>query len=486
MLDAMEMTSHQDLACRRAEYGAASMRAKSIYYGLLNERGTDPGQVDEMARAASRVFLTRQLEAARNLSSDLPEDVRSWPAWSAGNTQEVGRQYREYLSARKAGGERQYFGSKSHALYFLRAVAPTKMVDGAWLYGLVQRWNEERFSSLIRIYLEELGEGLPGKNHVVLYRKLLASHDCDRWDDLDDDHFTQGAIQLSLAHHADDFLPEVIGFNLGYEQLPLHLLISAYELNELNIDPYYFTLHITVDNVATGHARKSLQAVTDALPRLADRNSFYQRVINGYKLNMLGAGTHSAIESFDLVTELLSVLKAKATVGAQLHSDYCRVAGRTVTDWLSEPGQLPAFLEGLEKAGWIKRNQDPENSRFWKLIEGERAEMFGVFNAYERQLIYDWIGGSSTAGAGAERSAECKVPAQRSFRAERRLLNRYGQHVAGARDEFSAELKYLEERLAGCSNAEDTMALLSGLMSPANHHTAAGLTATRIFTRLFS
>src|SRR5690606_9289206 len=107
--------------------------------------------------------------------------------------------------------------------------------------GLLHRWDDARFAPLIRIYLEELGEGLPDKNHVLLYRKLLASHGCEQQDNLSDDHFTQGAIQLSLAHHAADFLPEVIGFNLGYEQLPLHLLITAYELNELGIDPYYFT-----------------------------------------------------------------------------------------------------------------------------------------------------------------------------------------------------------------------------------------------------
>ncbi len=56
-----------------------------------------------------------------------------------------------------------------------------------------------------------------------------------QWDDLSDDHYIQGALQLAMAHHADQFLPEIIGFNLGYEQLPLHLLITAYELKELGI-----------------------------------------------------------------------------------------------------------------------------------------------------------------------------------------------------------------------------------------------------------
>ena len=115
-------------------------------------------------------------------------------------------------------------------------MAPTKLVDGAWLYGLLQRWDDARFTALIQTYLEELGDGLPEKNHVVLYRKLLASQGCDDWRELDDEHFVQGAIQLALAEHAEQFLPEIIGFNLGYEQLPLHLLITSYELTELGVD----------------------------------------------------------------------------------------------------------------------------------------------------------------------------------------------------------------------------------------------------------
>jgi hypothetical protein len=80
-------------------------------------------------------------------------------------------------------------------------------VDGAWLYGTLEKWQDPRFTALIRTYLEELGEGLPTKNHVVLYRKLLELQGCDRWDDLPDDHYVQGAIQLSLAYNAERFCP---------------------------------------------------------------------------------------------------------------------------------------------------------------------------------------------------------------------------------------------------------------------------------------
>jgi hypothetical protein len=486
---------------RRLPRPTSEEGSKSLYFNLLKK------DVTAQTLGASRSFLQSQLKATRNLASDLPDEIYAVSSWIEQNTEHIGQQYQEYLNERKAGGGRRYFSNKAHALYFLKCVAPTKLVDGAWLYGLVHRWDDVRFSSLIKIYLEELGEGIPTRNHVALYRELLASHGCEQWSSLPDPYFVQGAIQLSLAYNAREYLPEVIGFNLGYEQLPLHLLITAYELNELGIDPYYFTLHVTVDNAATGHARKSLQGLLDASPWVGDATAFYQRVMDGYKLNMLGVGTTSVISSFDLNKELVSIFRQKSAAGRQVHSDYCRVGGRTVNDWLSDPGQIPAFLESLEKAGWIKRHQDPQNSRFWNLIQGDRAEMFGVFTAYEQQVIYEWISGDMAASAN--RSGPGR-PQQLTYKAKRRLLETLGQnpsrrpHPATARgvirrhvlnddaangngpDEFNADLRMLEETLASLSSKEETMAMLAQLMAPSTHHTAVGLMATRIYTRLMT
>lgn len=324
---------------------APHSEAKQIYFDLLREKP------DDLASVRSRWYLTKQLENVARCASDLPEDPANLPSWCAANTVRVGEQYRQYLDGRKDGQPRRYFTNKSHALYFLKGVAPTKLVDGAWLYGLLKRWQEPRFQTLIQTYLEELGEGDPDKNHVVIYKKLLATHGCQQWTTLGDSYFVQGTIQLALAQHTAHFLPEVIGYNLGYEQLPLHLLICAYELNELGIDPYYFTLHVTVDNAATGHAMQAVQAVFDALPQVSDKDDFYRRMTNGYKLNNLGASTNSVIAGFDLEGELLSVLSAKSKLGAQLHSDYCKVAGKSVNEWLSNPAQLKRFLDSLQAEG---------------------------------------------------------------------------------------------------------------------------------------
>ncbi|MCQ4319059.1 iron-containing redox enzyme family protein [Stutzerimonas stutzeri] len=461
--------------------------SRALYFALLDA----PDDAAVRNRAAD--YLNAQLDEASALPCDLPHDPAGLGACLDAHTAKVGGQYQAYLDERRAGGPRRYFTSKAHALHFLRAVAPTKLVDGAWLYGLLQRWDDARFTSLIQTYLEELGEGQPEKNHVVLYRKLLASQGCDDWQTLDDDNFVQGAIQLALAEHAEQFLPEVIGFNLGYEQLPLHLLISAYELSELGVDPYYFTLHVTVDNADNGHAKKAIQGLLAAWPQVGDGEAFYRRVMNGYRLNELGASTLSVIGGFEPEQEVLRVLEKKAGVGQFVHSDYCRFDGRTVNQWLAEPEQIPQFIETLQRRSWIKRHQDPQHSRFWQLITGEQAPMFGVFSAHEQQLIHDWIAGDWLAEQAPTRGKPQPSLAQRQvpFSSRRRssterpakpALVQQGQPVS----DFDQETLLLEQQLTQLPTREARMRHLLPLLAPTRHHSAAGLLATRIFTGLFN
>jgi hypothetical protein len=461
------------------------MRAKPLYFALLDN--------PEEVMAEAQDFLRAQIDLARCEPDELPESVTQLAGWIQGRSEAVGLAYREYLNARKNGAARRYFTTKSHALAFIKGAAPTKLVDGAWLYGVLPHWENPDFHPLIKTYLEELGDGVPDKNHVTLYRRLLASHGCEHWEGLSEDYFVQGAIQMALAHSARDFLPEIIGYNLGYEQLPLHLLITSYELNELGIDPYYFTLHVTVDNAGSGHAHKAVQALRNLMAQASDPAAFYRRVLDGYRLNELGASTTSIIGGFDLEAELIEIFSAKAVVGQNMHSDYCRVAGRSINDWLAEPAQIPAFMAAMEGAGWIKRGEPVENSRFWRLIQGERAEMFGVFSAYEQQVLRDWI--MSTR----DDSTATRTGRVLSHRARQRTLDTLNQHVersgyperglirrrsGGAGAAGDSELRQLEEKVAAAAGKPEAMAMLARLMSPAVHHTAIGLMATRMYSQL--
>lgn len=436
-----------------------------IYQDLL----TEPRNGKQLARD----FLETCLQDAAALPCDLPGSPSELHAWSFRGVKKVTQDYAAYLARRRAGGGRQYFTQRAHALCFLRSVAPTKLVDGAWLYGTLPHWRDVRLQPLVRTYLEELGDGVPGQNHALMYRRLLATEGCDELSHLDDSLYLQGAIQLALGHMADDYLPEVIGYNLGYEQLPLHLLISAFELDELDIDPYYFLLHVTIDNSATGHAAKAVRAVLDNLPQVGDAKNFYRRVALGYRLNDLGESSHSIISGFDLEQELFSMFEHKRAIAGQVHSDYCRIEGRTVNQWLSADESISGFLDALQSRGWIKRHQDPVNSRFWSLVQGEGAEMFGVFNAYEQQLIHDWIAGDWL------RMPAAAQPITRPFQ-----KNRHRSGVLPApQSELHSEQQLLQEQLQRMNPAQQEARLIE-LLAPVYHPTSAGLTATRIFSAL--
>lgn len=475
----MQLTRSQPIAALPVAVETGTP-ARSLYFSLLEAR--------EDAHDHAAEYLNARLDEAAALPCDLPQDPSGLGDWLEGHLTKVGAEYQSYLDGRRAGAPRRYFSSKAHALHFLQGVAPTKLVDGAWLYGLLQRWNDARFTMLIQTYLEELGEGQPEKNHVVLYRKLLASQGCDDWQHLDDDNFVQGAIQLALSEHAEQFLPEVIGFNLGYEQLPLHLLISAYELTELGIDPYYFTLHVTVDNADNGHAKKAIQGLLAAWPQVGDSAEFYRRVRNGYRLNDLGASTLSVIAGFDAEQEVVRVLEKKAAVGQFLHSDYCRFDGRTVNQWLAEPELIPQFLETLQRRNWIKRHADPQQSRFWQLINGEQGPMFGVFSAHEQQLIHDWIAGDWLAEQAPTRGKpHPSLAGRRSpFTRPAPLDKRTPAASGGCASDFDEETHLLEQQLAQLPDRDSRMRHLLPLLAPTRHHSAAGLLATRIFTGLFN
>ncbi|MGJ7550688.1 iron-containing redox enzyme family protein [Pseudomonas alloputida] len=351
----------------------------SRYQALLS--GQDHG---------TRQWLVAKLAEASLLSDDLPDTPGQLDAWSARHTAQVAHEHALYLEQRRQGAPRRYFANRSQALWFLQQVAPTKAVDGAWLHATLSHWHDPRFHGLIRTYLEELGDGDPRSNHVLIYQRLLSRLGCLEPLALDDERYLQGTLQLALGRYGDSFLPEVIGYNLGYEQPPLHLLITTHELAELGIDGQYFQLHVTIDNAASGHARNAIRAVQQLCPE-QDIEKFYRRVRHGYRLNDFGIAAPTLISRFDLEAELLAALERKRAFGQFMHADRCRLQQRTVNQWLAEPGLLPGFLQALQSHGWIKRGQNPSDSRWWSLIEGPSAPMFGVFNAYEKQLWHDWI-----------------------------------------------------------------------------------------------
>lgn len=418
------------------------------------------------ARAEAAAWLHTQLASPDLPACELPDTPDALPAWMAAHTAGVARAFAQYLRERREGAPRRYFGTCAQALHFLRCAAPTKLVDGAWLYGvLAASATNLRLAPLVGTYLDELGHGWPGRNHVALYRRLLADHELDT-DDLDDEHYRQGLVQLTLGWNAEAFLPEIVGFNLGYEQLPLHLLITAHELQELGIDPTYFRLHVTVDNTHTGHARQACAAVQQLLPRHADAQAFWQRVRNGSRLADLGVATPAAQPPLDLRAEVVRILQRKGPAGCGLHASARAIGGQTINEWLAEPARMAELLDALVAEGWVRPGQPVQASRFWHLIDGDQAAMWGVFSGYERQVLRDWISQPQECGtrcAGRSRAQRARpVP------------------PPGA-PELDPDLAAFRTRIARLDPAERNAALIAA-MGPAEHWTPVGLYATRLWS----
>lgn len=389
----------------RTAHAAPALQHTNVSLSELYQRLT-ASQPSQWALDQAHHWLVQQLpvafEQACNHPCDaIPEKAEHLPEWLQHSTQQVGQAFETYQRQR-AQQPREYFSLRSQALAYLQRVAPTKLVDGAWLYPVLSHWDDIRMRPLVNTYLEELGEGQAALNHVCMYQRLMQRYGLTVSAQQPDDYF-HGVVQMTLGLHGDRFLPELIGYNLGYEKPPLHVLITASELKELGIDVFYFTLHIATDNAANGHAR---QAVTTAMRLAADAQTkrsafnadFWHRVKAGYGLNLLGQDA-GQLRDTPLCTEaglgdaVVRSLQRKVPFACGLHQASSKVGHKTVNQWLAQPDTLASLLDTWQSNGWVKRHQDPRKSRFWRCIDGQSAPMQGVFTPFEAQVLYDWIAG---------------------------------------------------------------------------------------------
>ena len=361
------------------------------------------GPPDAYWRGQARDFLHAMLTRVAPLPSTLPRDSTALSAWLGDEQASTGQAFQRYLHQRQTGAPRRFFPHRAHAFYFLRHVAPTKLVDGAWLYALLRRWRDPRYAGLVRIYLEELGKGEPQANHVLMFWRLLTRLDCDAGSQLAPRYFTQGAIQLCLAWLGEEFLPEVVGFNLGYEQLPLHLLITVCELRELGIDARYFSEHVTVDNADTGHAFQACEAVRNLFGPQPDAAT-HRRLCQGVALNSIGPGSLDIVHECDLAQEVEALFRRKQQAGQSVHGNHCRLAGEPVSAWLSDAERMPSLLAHLCRQGWLVHGKALAESRFGRLISGDNAAMAGVFSGYEREILAGWLDAPGTPLPAAPRA----------------------------------------------------------------------------------
>ncbi|GJD04073.1 hypothetical protein ColKHC_12898 [Colletotrichum higginsianum] len=359
-------------------------------------------------------------------------------------------QWEQYSLRRAAGQGPELFRDRDAAEKWLKQAAPTKYVDGAWLGHVHKITTPFALRPVTRdawqVLSEELGDGDLEKNHVHLYRSLLESIGLRLPDgssaefidpdlDMGDEQTWKSATaQLLISLFPNEFLPEMLGFNMHYELLTLETLMASRELPELGISGYYFLLHVSIDNADSGHTAMALATVTKYLDLvqqtgvLDDLQEAWRRIQAGYVLSRtvggretLPAGGLRDIGENGL--RIVDIMRFKANVSQKLHcASRVRIGKHKLMDWLAPSawgsssssgggggGENPHdFLHALANATpWVRRGNS-KNSLLVRELSW-KGRMFGAFTNAEVEELCAWV---DSLGTDSDEAAVC----ERSYR----------------------------------------------------------------------
>ncbi len=184
----------------------------------------------------------------------------------------------------------------------IRQFAPAILVDGCWLRHQGEAVHQDsRVHRLLHcIYVEELGEGRAEWNHPRIYQDLLAglgmdlpapeSESFSLHPGFLDSAFDLPAYLLAISQYPKTYFPETLGLNLAIELsgLGAGYLRLIEELRHWHIDPLIVKLHLSIDNLAGGHAAmacEAVQAYLDEMRELGGEHAVqeaWRRIWSGY------------------------------------------------------------------------------------------------------------------------------------------------------------------------------------------------------------
>jgi hypothetical protein len=187
-------------------------------------------------------------------------------------------------------------------VWFTQQYAAFTMVDGSWVQSIAKAGasHTEISARLFRIYSDEVGNADTFMNHPNVYRRLLegegihmpptASREFAMQPELLDFAFDLPLLTLSISMFPKAMLPEIIGVNLGIELSGLgkDYMTIIDELKYWKIDPYFFTLHLTIDNIASGHTAMAMETVHLYLDQVLSNQGYeamqrdWERIWIGY------------------------------------------------------------------------------------------------------------------------------------------------------------------------------------------------------------
>ncbi|KAJ4415340.1 hypothetical protein N0V82_007390 [Gnomoniopsis sp. IMI 355080] len=259
------------------------------------------------------LLLTRYKARPRNILDVKLYDPVAPDRFLAAERQDILDEFESYIKLRKAGSAPVLFQSRE---------------------GAIQRLKRNgRDRDRMADFLGGAGDGDLEKNHISIYRDLLRSVGVNLpdGDSIDFIHPRTGINQEQVWRSAtghllvylfpNDFLSEILGFNLHFESLSTADLKSGRELPEFGISSRYYNLHVSIDNADSGHSAMALATIIRLMDLvrvtgIMDYESTWRRIQVGYLLSQ----TLNEDETVEFHEEKLAeMLYRKAQISGKIH-----------------------------------------------------------------------------------------------------------------------------------------------------------------------
>ena len=193
--------------------------------------------------------------------------------------------------------------SKAALVWGIEQFAPAILSDGSWLQNMYQLAfypNHAIGAYLDKIYHDETGQGNLKQNHPFIYSELLDSlgielppiftrEFCDHPGFINSS-FDIPVFLMAISKFPSAFLPEILGLNMAIELSGLgkvYLRLSQ-ELRYWGINPAIVDVHISIDNLATGHSALAIKAIQTYLDEVSAEfgndilQAHWRRIFTGY------------------------------------------------------------------------------------------------------------------------------------------------------------------------------------------------------------
>ncbi|MEQ1637305.1 MAG: iron-containing redox enzyme family protein [Methylococcales bacterium] len=221
--------------------------------------------------------------------------------------------------------------SKQTYIWGIEQLAPAILTDGCWLQNINQLQYHPTHAigaTLFKIYADELGSGIMAQNHPAIYQQLLDSTGVNL-PPIHTKEFSQHAgfiasafdipcYLMAISKFPCAFLPELLGLNMAIELSGLGkgYLRLAQALTFYGLDASIVNVHISIDNVATGHAALAKQAIQSYLDEILAcsgeqvMQQHWRRIYTGYcSLASVSRGFKVALVSHVLLKRLAMPFK---------------------------------------------------------------------------------------------------------------------------------------------------------------------------------